>query len=127
MDGPWYECSSPDVKYVRKNVSEILNEFTDLEKYQKLGNEFLQLKKNVIKEVIPDDRNDFGSYRGYAGFGIGRKLAEEIHQKLLYQCKVTEAKKILENKLVPVIIDRYFKPGGKIMEKTAEETLVGKK
>ena len=85
MDGPWYQCRGPDVIYVRKNVSEILDKFTDLEKYQKLGNEFLQLKKNVIKEVIPDDRNDFGSYRGYATFGMGRTLAEEIHQKLLYQ------------------------------------------
>ena len=127
MDGPWYQCSGPDVKYVRQNVTEILDKFTDLEKYQKFGNKYLQLKKNIIKEVIPDDRNDFGSFRGYSTFGMCKKLAEEIHQKLIYQCKVIEAKQILENRLVPVIIDRYFKPGGNIMEKTAEKTLVGKK
>ena len=127
MDGPWYECSGPDVKHVRQNVSEILDKFTDLQKYQKLGNEYLLLKKNIIEEIIPDDRNDFGSFRGYASFGMERRLAEEIHQKLLYQCKVIEANKVLKNKLVPVIIDRYYRPGGKIMEKIAEKTLVGKK
>ena len=110
MDGPWYQCSGPDVKYVRKNVTEILDKFTDLEKYQKFGNKYLQLKKYNKEEVIPDDRNDFGSFRGYSTFGMGKKLAEEIHQKLIYQCKVIEAKQILENRLVPVIIDRYFKP-----------------
>jgi hypothetical protein len=123
MDGPWYECSGPDSKYVRDNVSGILDKFTDLQKYQKLGNEYLLLKKNEIEKIIPDDRNDFGSYRGYASFGMGMKLAEEIHQKLLYQC----ALKVIENKFVPIIIEKFYRPGGKIMKKTAEKTLVGKK
>ena len=123
MDGPWYQCSGPDVTYVRKNVNEILEKDIKLLKYRKLGKEFLLLKNKIIEEVIPQERNDFGSYRGYVTFGKGRELADEVSQKLIYQC----ALKILEYKFVPILINKYYKPKGNIYQKIADNTLVGKK
>ena len=80
FDGPWYECAGPTASEVRKDVLKELNiikvnpEVSDKEK-----DDIIQ---RVLLEVIPDSRKDFGSWRGYATFGLKKKLAIEVKDKI---------------------------------------------
>ena len=48
-------------------------------KYEKLEEENIKL---VLEEVIPEDKTDFGSWRGWSTFGLEKKLVVEIEKKL---------------------------------------------
>lgn len=62
MDGPWYECTGPSVEDVRKVVLE------------RLGADYSE----VVTKVVPDDRDDFGSWRGFHCFKIN-DIIKECH------------------------------------------------
>ena len=72
----WYEMSGPTAEDVRKDVLRELN----IIKIGKIEFEAERGKiiTDTIKEIIPDNRNDFGSWRGYSTFGIVKEIAKEI-------------------------------------------------
>tara|TARA_A100001015_G_scaffold321219_1_gene450840 strand:- start:1000 stop:1371 length:372 start_codon:yes stop_codon:yes gene_type:complete len=120
MDGPWYECQGPNAKYVREDVlSYITPKISEIEHYE---NEFKNIKENAILKIIPDDRNDFGSFRGYATFGMKQKIAK----KVLEEIKVQISYLILKNKFIPYIKHYLYKPDGIRMKKISKTTMVGK-
>ena len=70
MDGHWYECQGPNAKQVREDVLKRIN-------IVKVGKDVYEKEKDKIIEdalikIIPDSRNDFGSWRGYSTFGLGQ-------------------------------------------------------
>lgn len=80
FDGPWYECAGPTASEVRKDVLKELNIIkVNPEDSDKEKDEIIQ---RVLLEIIPDSRNDFGSWRGYATFGLKKKLAIEVKDKI---------------------------------------------
>jgi hypothetical protein len=121
FDGPWYECQGPSFKDVRKDVLNHLN-------IKKVGNiEFETEKEKIINDaiikIIPDDRTDFGSWRGYQTFSIVKEIAKEIIEEV----KKKYALLIIEKKLLPYIMYHLYNPNtGIIMKKTSNTTLIGK-
>lgn len=63
MDGPWYEVTGPTAEEVRKMV------------INKLGAKY----SKIVLEVVPDTRNDFGSWRGFYAFGVLTKIIDECY------------------------------------------------
>jgi len=119
-DGPWYEYQGPTAEYVRKDVLSYLNII-------KVGNvEFEEEKQKIIKDsilkIIPDSRNDFGSFRGYASFNVKRELAVEVTKEV----KIRYAYLIIEKKFIPFATHQLYKPGGIMAKKIARDTMVGK-
>ena len=79
FDGPWYECAGPTASEVRIDVLKELNIIkVNPEESDKEKDDIIQ---RVLLEVIPDSRKDFGSWRGYATFGL-KKLAIEVKDKI---------------------------------------------
>ena len=70
-----YESKSPSVEQVRKDVLSILMDFKlrDLDLIEK--DDIIQ--RSILK-IIPNSRNDFGSYRGYITLSVGKKIANEV-------------------------------------------------
>ena len=64
--GPWYEQTGPDAKYVR---DDIYCKFKN--NLNKINNKELE---TILLQNIPDSKTDFGSWRGYATFGIEEKI-----------------------------------------------------
>lgn len=72
---PVYESKGPSFEQVRKDVSYILSDI-DIP-YIELAEKEKLIETALIK-VVPKGRDDFGSYRGYITFGIGKKIAKEV-------------------------------------------------
>ena len=102
-DGPWYECQGPDSAYVRKS---------QFEKYKKRANVDAGFTENMImkilEEVIPDGATGFGSYRGYATFGLDDKLKSQIES--LIEIKLSELSH--KRRMSDTFIAIQFMPGG---------------
>jgi hypothetical protein len=116
MSGPWYETTGPNAEYVRKDV---------LYYIIKVGNVEFEKQKiipDVILKIIPDSRNDFGSFRCYSSFNVKRELAEEV----IKEVKIRYAYLIIEKKFIPFVTHQLYKPGGIMAKKVAKETMVGK-
>ena len=80
FDGPWYECAGPTASEVRIDVLKELNIIkVNPEESDKEKDDIIQ---RVLLEVIPDSRKDFGSWRGYSTFGLKKKLAIEVKDKI---------------------------------------------
>ena len=122
MDGPWYENQGPNAEQVREDVLKyinVVNKGNDL--YEKEKDKII---KDVLMKIIPDSRNDFGSYRGYATFGVKVEIANEV----IKEVRLEYAKLILQKKFVPICMDKLYNPeNGLMMKKTAKNTMVGKK
>tara|TARA_Y100000768_G_scaffold386782_1_gene376043 strand:+ start:530 stop:940 length:411 start_codon:yes stop_codon:yes gene_type:complete len=122
MDGPWYENQGPNAEEVRKDVLKyinVVNKGNDL--YEKEKDKII---KDVLMKIIPDSRNDFGSYRGYSTFGVKVEIANEV----IKEVRLEYAKLILQKKFVPICMDKLYNPeNGLMMKKTAKNTMVGKK
>ena len=79
-DGPWYEQAGPTAAEVRVDVLKELNIVkVDEKESDKDKDEIIQ---RVLMEVIPDSKKDFGSWRGYVSFGLKKKLAIEVRDKI---------------------------------------------
>ena len=120
MSAPWYETTGPNAESVREDVLSYLNII-------KVGNvEFEEEKQKIIKDsvlkIIPDGRNDFGSFRGYSSFSVRRELAEEV----IKEVKIRYAYLIIEKKFIPSVIHQLYKPGGIMAKKIVKNTMVGK-
>ena len=106
--GPWYEEQAPSPKYVRDDQYRKMTNpggwanpalklqdvalhggitilFTDVNpKLRLTEEEHLTVIKQSLLEVFPDDReNSWGSFRGYATFGIGKDLTKEMQEKCI--------------------------------------------
>ena len=121
FDGPWYECKGPTAVEVRKDVLSHLNIIKngDIEFEKERG----EIINNTILEVIPDTRNDFGSWRGYATFGVVKEIAKEIIDKV----KIKYALLTIEKKFMPYVMHHLYNPqNGIIVKKISKTTSIGK-
>jgi len=77
--GPWYEIEGPSANDVRKDI------------FKKIKNgQFFEVEIAEIAEIddkrleqillinIPDTKTDFGSWRGYATFGLESNIVTKI-------------------------------------------------
>ena len=121
FDGPWYECVGPTASEVREDVLKHINIIkTGNDKYE---NEKDKIIQDALFEIIPDTRNDFGSWRGYSTFGIKTELAQEVIKKV----KIGYAMLILEKKFLPYCMEKLYNPSsGLMVKKTKKSTLIGK-
>jgi len=120
-DGPWYECVGPTASEVREDVLKHINIIkTGNDKYE---NEKDKIIQDALFEIIPDTRNDFGSWRGYSTFGIKTELAQEVIKKV----KIGYALFTLKRELRPYIMHYLYKPDGIRAKNLEKTTLVGKK
>ncbi len=111
-EGPTYENSGPSVKYVRDDMLSGISDLT----WFNLNNNGRREQKliEIIEKIVPDTRNDFGSYRNYYCImgDILKKIEKEIMDYLIENLKKKKAKRILQATLLPLIIHRLYKPGG---------------
>ena len=80
MSGPWYETSGPNVEQVRTDILEHFKNLVCEKKHYKDDEIKQYLSKHLVK-IVPDERNDFGSYRGYSCFtkpDIIKKLKDSM-------------------------------------------------
>ena len=121
MDSPFYEIEGPCPSQVRQDVLKyITNNFYDEEK---LTNQRNKIIRKVINQIIPDTRNDFGSYRGYSTFNVCKEISFEVIKEIEIQDKAID---IINSKLTPYIQHYLYKPNGIRMKQVAENTSVGK-
>jgi hypothetical protein len=74
---PW-EDEGPDAEYVRRHVLTSLKSLIrDVE-----WETDQQTIKDALFKIIPDTRDDFGSFRGFATFDLTTKLANEVLKDL---------------------------------------------
>ena len=120
--GPWYECQGPSVADVRKDVLNYLN-IIKVDDNIEFETEKAKIIKDAIVKIIPDNRNDFGSWRGYQTFGIIKKIAKEI----ILEVKRKYSLLIIEKKLLPHIMYYLYNPStGIIVKKRSKSTSIGK-
>ena len=120
MDGPWYECQGPNAEQVREDVLKyinIVNKGNDL--YEKEKDKIIE---DALLKIIPDSRNDFGSWRGYATFGVKIELANEVITEIQRNYAILTIK----NKFTPYVTHYLYKPNGIRMKQVAKNTMIGK-
>ena len=121
MDGPWYECQGPTAEQVREDVLKHIN-------IVKNGKDLYEKEKDKIitdslMKIVPDSRNDFGSWRGYGTFGVKIEIANEV----IKEVRIEYAKLILQKKFIPICMEKLYNPdNGLMMNKTKKYTLIGK-
>jgi len=120
MDGPWYESTGPNAEQVRKDVLIYINTIqVGKDTYQKEKNDII---RKAIMKIIPDTRNDFGSYRGYATFNLKTELANEV----IKEVRKNYALLIIKKKFTPFVMHHLYKPDGMRMKQLIKTTMVGK-
>jgi len=118
--GPWYECVGPCVGEVRKDVLNHINIVqVGVDLYKKEKDKIIQ---DVIMEVIPDNRNDFGSWRGYSTFGVKTEIAKIVIGKVRMRYSIL----ILKREFTPYVMHYLYKPGGRRFIEIANSTMVGR-
>ena len=121
MSGPWYECQGPSAAEVRKDVLSHINivNVNMLDPYKKEKDKIIN---DALMKVIPDTRNDFGSWRGYSTFGVKNDLTKEV----LPIIQKKYAMLVLQRKFTPYVIHQLYKPDGPRYSQIAVSTLVGR-
>ena len=112
---PWYEDTGPDAKWVREEVLKRM-----ISSYPTLPSSYIE---KVMLKYIPDTKNNFGSWRGWATFGLEKSITNSIKSDL---DNGMEAFNKLKELLLPCIQHHLYKPGGIRMLETSETTMVGK-
>tara|TARA_B100000902_G_C27250231_1_gene884862 strand:+ start:256 stop:699 length:444 start_codon:yes stop_codon:yes gene_type:complete len=114
-DGPWYESAGPCSPQVRDDV---------YNKYFKGKNNSDKRSidiQNILIDIIPNHRNDFGSYRGYATWG------KELHHRIKMEfakcyAQTHRSKRIRDNFIKDWIVDRLYRfPDGLRVQKLKKE------
>ena len=114
MDGPWYECTGPNADYVRCDQYRIYREYSN----SSIGFKPYMIMK-ILTDNIPDTMTDFGSYRGYATFGLEPRLIKKIKSMILVK------KKFLAAEIIHNWYDEIrFRPGGSGYQKAKTEFTV---
>ena len=76
-NGPWYETSGPSANNVRNDM------FTRIKKGLFPGVIITDNNlKRILQENIPDTKTDFGSWRGYATFGLENSILKKIEKDI---------------------------------------------
>ena len=120
MSGPWYECAGPTAEAVRKDVDKYISSYNiGRIKYQKEKDKIIQ---EALHEIIPNSRNDFGSWRGYATFGVMQQVAGEVMKDIRLKYSMF----ILRRNFTPYITHHLYKPGGMRFIHISNNSLVGK-
>jgi len=99
MSDPWYEATGPSARMVREDVSGLINKERNLDTKED------PLLRRIVDRLVPDTRHDFGSYRGYATFGVKRSIARDIMDEY-------DATQNLICLLKPAVVHWLHKPGG---------------
>lgn len=124
MSGPWYEQEGPNAEYVRNHQLGIWKSKVGS---NQLSESTIELIKFVLLTHIPDTKTDFGSYRGYNSFGLGRSLLTSIETNLIFKlCARTKAMNVLRRCLAPLVIHHLYRPKGVGYKNIKENTNVGK-
>jgi len=107
----WYDRSGPDADHVRDEVEQC---------FWKTGEEinFIVLGK-CLNRIIPDTRDDFGSWRVYASFYMKEKLVKQV--KHVYDKEMERVNRILSEKFIPYVLHYLYKPKGFMMTKCEED------
>ena len=111
--GPWYECMGPTAKDVRLDL---LTNFTwfNLKNFPDCFTN-PNVIKSIIYKVVPDNKCDFGSHRGYATFTrheLYKEVNEELKEYMIQKFREKYAWKKLRTHLLPLIIHKLYKPNG---------------
>ena len=117
--GPWYEETGPDASYIREYY---FNKF----KVSEITNKELN---DILLKHIPDSKTDFGSWRGYAVFGLEENIFNNIKKDikiLVHEKRIKHAYKILNDKFTPLVIHKLYEPNGSMTKKIHQRTNVGK-
>ena len=113
--GPWYEATGPCSHQVRDDVNK---------KYFKGNNQSQQRSidiLNILIDVVPEHRNDFGSHRGYATWG------NQIHTEIIMDfanryAKTHRSKRIRDQFIHKWIMERLYRfPDGLRVQKLQKE------
>ena len=113
---PWYEETGPDAKWVRETV---LKRMISL--YPTLSSKYIE--KVILKHIPDAEFGHFGSWRGWATFGLEKHIKNSIKSDLDDGMKAINKLKEL---LSPCVQHYLYKPGGKRMMETSKTTMVGK-
>lgn len=119
LSEPSYEVYGPDAYEVRDNIEIYFSKKNTIAHMRctNKGEIFnLHLISKCIDRIVPVNRNDFGSWRGYASFRMEEKLIKQI--KNLYNKKIKEAYEVLTNKFMPYVKHTLYKPHGIMWKKT---------
>lgn len=131
MSEPWYQTMGPCASQVRQDVFKYITENFYNEDIKEFDHDFTneltpqrsKIIRKVIFQIIPDTRNDFGSYRGYTTFNVINKISFEVIKEIEIQDKAIN---IINNKLTPYLKHYLYKPNGIRMKQIAKNTLIGK-
>ena len=113
MGEPWYQISGPNATYVRKNLLD--RKINNCNLHNKTWH--INAYKDVLRTVITDNLK-FGSWRGYATFGLDSYLQQmiDIHwgEKLK---QYNKSMSILSRNLRHHILPFLYRPKGNIAQK----------
>jgi len=113
--GPWYESTGPCSPQVRDDV---------YNKYFKGKNNSEKRSidiQNILIDVVPNHRKDFGSYRGYSMWGgeLHNRIKIEFAKKY---AQMYRSKRIRDKCIKEWVIDRLYRfPNGLRVQKLKEE------
>ena len=109
--GPSYESAGPKAQDVRVDMI-THGKWFNLKTYPSCLSP--QQLNAIIYKVVPDTRNDFGSYRNYYYIRdkIINQIGEELTEYLIKDFQKKRAERILKKELLPLIIHKLYKPGG---------------
>lgn len=126
MSGPWYEESGPTAEYVRmdqykRHLSRANNPAIGLKPYMIFP---------VISNAIPDGATGFGSWRGYATFGLDDSKRQMINDGILAKKQQLAAPMIIKfmREWYKMRMHERYKPGsdGYLAAKKDFETVSSK-
>lgn len=104
MESAWYERISPtpeyireheikkntkDKRWIRENQTYIKDIYTTFDETNITDVDFInvQLKKSIDKVITVERASEWGSFRGYATFGISDRIKEEIRETCMEKLK----------------------------------------
>lgn len=111
MSEPWYQASGPDAYYVRSALEDSFSKMDHII--------FHSVLEKCIDRIVPTNRNDFDSWRGYHSFNVLKELKSIIEK--LYNKKINNSMETLNKKFVPYLMHHLYKPGGFYMKKAEVE------
>ena len=76
--GPFYEVTGPSAHNVREDMFKKLKR-SEMNPDVNISDQDL---KKILLENIPDTKTDFGSWRGYATFGLDKSIIKKINEDI---------------------------------------------
>lgn len=112
FDVPWYECEGPTTNDVRNDLTRKYKngEHAENEYLEKIYQNNLFDSHNVIHEIINEkitSNMDFGSWRGYATFGIEEAVLKNINSHIN---RKIYAIILLRKKFIPYVNHYLYNP-----------------